>query len=72
MARDETGPAFPMVVTLPSEVTVHYGLTRREYFAGQALAGYFAHPTTPHMNATDAGAYCVAMADALIAALNKE
>lgn len=40
----------------------------RDKFAGQALAGYFAHPSTPHMNATDAGAYCYAMADAMLVA----
>ena len=44
------------------------GMTLRDYFAGQALAGYFAHPTTPHQNATDGAAYCYAMADAMLAA----
>lgn len=44
-----------------------FGMTLRDWFAGQALAGYFAHPTTPHMHPTDAGAYCYAMADAMLA-----
>ena len=41
------------------------GMTLRDYFAGQALAGYFAHPTK---NATDGAVYCYAMADAMLAA----
>jgi len=44
------------------------GMSLRDWFAGQALAGYFAHPTTPHQNATDGAAYCYAMADAMLAA----
>ena len=57
--------AFPV-----SDIGVHgqFGMTLRDYFAGQALAGYFAHPTTPHQNATDGAVYCYAMADAMLAA----
>ena len=58
--------AFPLAMT--AESTDNKGMTLRDYFAGQALAGIFAHPTTPHQNATDVGAYCYAMADAMLAA----
>jgi hypothetical protein len=46
------------------------GMTLRDWFAGQALAGYFAAPHTPHQNATDAetARYLWRMADAMIAA----
>ena len=48
------------------------GMTLRDYFAGQALAGYFAHRTTQHMNAIDCAAYVYAMADAMLAERTKE
>jgi hypothetical protein len=44
------------------------GMTLRDWFAGQALAGYFAAPHTPHRNATDCAEYIWEMADAMIAA----
>jgi hypothetical protein len=39
----------------------------RDWFAGQALAGYFAAPNTPHQNAIDCAAYIYEMADAMLA-----
>lgn len=44
------------------------GMTLLDYFAGQALAGYFAAPHTPHMNADPAGTaqYCYQMAAAML------
>lgn len=73
MSAPENPQAFPNAweetnahgVTFPY---VERGMTLRDYFAGQALAGIFAHPTTPHQNATDVGAYCYAMADAMLTA----
>lgn len=46
------------------------GMTLRDWFAGQALAGFFANAHTPHMNAADndAAEYCYRMADAMLAA----
>ncbi len=45
-------------------------MTLRDWFAGQALAGYFAAPYTQHRNATDCAAYIYEMADAMLAARN--
>lgn len=72
MATNDGGPAFPIPM-LPGE---YYkgdgspdGMALRDWFAGQALAGYFAAPHTPHQNAADAGvaAYLYEIADAMIA-----
>ena len=45
-------------------------VTLRDWFAGQAMAGYFANPNTPHMNAAHEGTaeYCYQMADAMLEA----
>jgi hypothetical protein len=45
------------------------GMTLRDWFAGQALAGYFAAPDTPHKCGGKREAeYCYAIADAMLAA----
>jgi len=48
-------------------------MSLRDYFAGQALAGYFAAPHTPHQGAAnaDTAAYVYAMADAMLAERSK-
>jgi hypothetical protein len=64
------GAAFPRFVP-----EGHYngsvdeqGMSLRDYFAGQALAGYFAAPNTYHRSATDCASYMYEMADAMLAA----
>ena len=47
-------------------------MTLRDWFAGQALAGYFAAPYTQHRNATDCAAYIYEMADAMLAARHSD
>jgi len=61
-----TNMAFPVA----NEHGVQHGMTLRDYFAGQALAGYFAAPNTPHRNACgkDAAEYLYIMADAMMKA----
>lgn len=46
------------------------GMTLRDWFAGQALAGYFAYKWADHQNAatTHTANYIYQMADAMIAA----
>lgn len=47
--RDDGGPAFPQKIERPSglgtETTTFFGMSLRDYFAGQALAGINANNT---------------------------
>ena len=43
---DDGGPAFPLAVT--EETIDHLGMSLRDYFAGQALAGLCANPGGPY------------------------
>jgi hypothetical protein len=39
------GPAYPLTIQLDGGGSLtHFGMTLRDYFAGQALAGIIAHP----------------------------
>jgi hypothetical protein len=41
---DDGGPAFPLVAPGPNEShTLHPGMSLRDWFAGQAIAGMFRH-----------------------------
>lgn len=66
---DNGGPAFPTQETWGAGSA--RGLTKREWFAGMALAGYFAAPNTPHQNATNCAEYIFEMADAMLAESKK-
>ena len=43
-------------------------MTLRDWFAGQALAGYLANSRTPHQSAKDCAGYIYEMADAMLEA----
>ena len=63
---DDGGPAFPE--SHPEHPAPSSGMTLRDYFAGQALAGFGANPpswTTDHAILADA---CYKAADAMLAA----
>lgn len=63
--------AFPMVVS-DSTSEAHYGLTKRQWFAGMALMGACAsHNDGTIWEAGEMAEYCVKRADALIAELEK-
>lgn len=76
-AHDDGGPAFPArpTETLSSGATIsaHHGMSLRDWFAGQALAGLYAGrpdgriDASPDALAYDAGA-AFAIADAMLAA----
>ncbi len=62
--RDNGGPAFPMA----PDVSGHWsGMTLRDWFAGQALAGMLTNPDDLH-GAADAAKIAYAMADAMLEA----
>lgn len=71
---DESAFATPSVTGLPNG-HVEYGtpgLTVREHFAAMALMGFMANKDRPqYFNPKDDASYCVAVADELIAALEK-
>ena len=64
---NDGGPAFPYRETENSgQYWHHYGMTLRDYFAGQALAGVLSdwHPTATRQTASQA----YEIADAMLAA----
>lgn len=61
------GAAFPQITELGDIASTSGGMSLRDWFAGQALAGYFAAFSTQHRNATDCASYIYEMADAMIA-----
>ena len=71
-------PAFPVVIQMEGFfVQKDCGLTKREWFAGQALAGWLAGPRkstsdSPELSPGYVADACAVYADALIAALEKE
>lgn len=60
------GPAFPA----QWDDKDNEGMTLRDWFAGHALAGYFAYKWAEHQNTADidTAIYIYKMADAMIAA----
>ncbi|PWJ88392.1 hypothetical protein C8D77_111115 [Mesorhizobium loti] len=73
---DDGGPMFPTLAKVGAVAVSEGGMSKREYFAGQALAGLFAQTgLTIDIDGSRLGekraGVCVAMADALIAALEK-
>lgn len=74
---DNSGPAFPIHPDLPARVGCvnaqsDAGMTLRDWFAGQALAGYFAYQWAEHQNTAtlDTAQYIYQMADAMLEARN--
>jgi hypothetical protein len=72
-ARDDGGPAFPIQGSYDTDYE-HNGMTLRDWFAGQALAGILGGgfaDTIPHDDLNggrDAAAFAYQYADAMIAA----
>lgn len=68
---NDGGPAFPMQEfssTVGANEQAHYGMSLRAYFAGKACAGRSADKEGSFASRAK---WCVQMADALIAELNK-
>jgi hypothetical protein len=68
MSEKDGGPAFPNVGgTEPNDLFPSYGMSLRDYFAGQALAGLLANPNTRETR-TDTALAAYFIADALLKA----
>lgn len=67
-------PAFPIVMRPGTDEQESFGgMTKREWFAGMALAGQLAHiDNAPTSDFEGAAKYCVKMVDALLAELEKQ
>jgi hypothetical protein len=62
----ENPPAFPR----DERFLGHNGMTLRDWFAGQALAGFMASTNRPTTIARDDAEWCYIVADAMLAARN--
>ena len=77
MTTKDGGPAFPMPYSADSEYVgiskthAHYGMTLRDWFAGQALAGCLACETWSY-GPEETATYCYDAADALLAEREKD
>jgi hypothetical protein len=71
MSDKNVGPAFPMVIEEEGCITqFHKGLTKREWYVGQALAGIMANEgLCNRLNSKDMGRMAVLVADAAMEAL---
>jgi hypothetical protein len=74
MAKADGGPAFPVSWDMDGATVAMPGMTLRDWFAGQALAGWLAsspgnerHPVVTGQDDVVAG-HAYAMADAMLAA----
>lgn len=68
--KKDGGPAFPMLYEgLPGEKCTH-GMSLRDYFAVQALAGLVSNAAHVHTPAS-AAARCYELADAMLAEREK-
>ena len=73
MTKETGGPAFPAKQVLDDEAAeVSEGMTLRDWFAGQALAGLWGDPVIIFSgDLPKAAGYCYRMADAMIAERSK-
>jgi len=60
--------AFPMVIRADTEIIWHPGMSRREYFAGQALSGLLASEAS-YPDSRSTAERAVRYSDALLIAL---
>lgn len=70
--KPDGGPAFPSVqpAELPAD-KCNWGMTLRDYFAGQALAGILAKPSSEGWLPVAAAACAFTIADAMLEARDK-
>lgn len=72
-AKDDGGPAFPATEANGCNSGV-WGMSLRDWFAGQAMSGWLADPAVRVADADDARTHaerCYLIADAMLAARSK-
>ena len=62
---EDGGPAFPGIIGPPSEFA--HGMSLRDYFAGQALAGYVTRPESNDYSYEAIAEWSYRAADAMLA-----
>jgi hypothetical protein len=73
MTKETGGPAFPQSVLDNHQYKIYDGMTLRDWFAGQQLIAYRAHPANePIANLNFIADYCYAMADAMLKARSND
>ena len=72
MKKNDGGPAFPNKGDGYGPTHNYDGMTLRQYYAGQALAGLLSDTGLLRADGRDVSSLAVAVADALIADLEKE
>lgn len=70
--RTDGGPAFPGTLYLQHKSVSHAGMSLRDWFAGQALAGLIANGKGPddrwfNHDVTDSAGWAYQLADAMMA-----
>lgn len=70
MSAPDGGPAFPLAVPVEFQFA-NDGMTLRDWFAGQALAGFMASTKRPTTIAKHDAEWCFTIADALLAERSK-
>jgi hypothetical protein len=71
MTKPENPAAFPTTAPLDGWGDPAQGMTLRDWFAGQALAGFMANKRRPTTIALDDAEWCYRIADAMLAEREK-
>ena len=71
--KDDGGPAFPRAAFESDNIIDEgrVGMSLRDWFAGQALAGFIANKNRPETIDIDDASWCFAIADAMIVVRNR-
>lgn len=69
--KDNGGPAFPSLHELGDIASSQGGMSMRDWFAGQALAGISTHQGSGCLTVDEIGIKSYAFADAMLAARGK-